>query len=85
MQLNPYLLFDGNCAEAFKFYEQTLGGKIENLIIKGSSGVGTTGAVALDVVLRILFLCRWWRFQQRLYSSVFCVVDVTLDSHFLEL
>lgn len=31
MQLNPYLLFDGNCAEAFKFYEQTLGGKIENV------------------------------------------------------
>ena len=32
MQLNPYLLFNGNCAEAFKFYEQTLGGKIENLV-----------------------------------------------------
>jgi len=31
MQLNPYLLFNGNCAEAFKFYEQTLGGKIEAL------------------------------------------------------
>ena len=28
MQLNPYLLFNGNCAEAFKFYEETLGGKI---------------------------------------------------------
>ena len=32
MQLHPYLLFNGNCAEAFKFYEQTLGGKIENLV-----------------------------------------------------
>ena len=31
MQLNPYLIFNGNCAEAFKFYEQTLGGKIEAL------------------------------------------------------
>ena len=31
MQLNPYLLFNGNCADAFKFYEQTLGGKIESL------------------------------------------------------
>ena len=31
MQLNPYLLFDGDCAEAFKFYEETLGGKIEGL------------------------------------------------------
>ncbi len=28
MQVNPYLLFNGNCAEAFKFYEQTLGGTI---------------------------------------------------------
>lgn len=29
MQVNPYLIFDGNCAEAFKFYEQALGAKIE--------------------------------------------------------
>ncbi len=28
MQLNPYLLFNGNCADAFKFYEKCLGGKI---------------------------------------------------------
>ena len=32
MHLNPYLLFNGDCAEAFKFYEQTLGGKIEALM-----------------------------------------------------
>ena len=32
MHLNPYLIFNGNCAEAFKFYEQTLGGKIETLM-----------------------------------------------------
>jgi len=31
MQLNPYLLFNGDCAEAFKFYEQTLGGRIETI------------------------------------------------------
>jgi PhnB protein len=29
MQLNPYLLFNGQCEEAFKFYEKLLGGKIE--------------------------------------------------------
>jgi PhnB protein len=29
MQLNAYLLFDGQCEAAFKFYEQCLGGKIE--------------------------------------------------------
>jgi PhnB protein len=28
MQINPHLNFNGNCAEAFKFYEQVLGGKI---------------------------------------------------------
>jgi len=29
MQFNPYLSFNGDCEEAFKFYEQLLGGKIE--------------------------------------------------------
>jgi PhnB protein len=28
MQLNPYLLFKGDCEAAFKFYERVLGGKI---------------------------------------------------------
>ncbi len=28
MQLNPYLVFDGRCEEAFKFYEEVLGGRI---------------------------------------------------------
>lgn len=32
MQVNPYLLFNGNCREAFKFYEQHLGGKIESMM-----------------------------------------------------
>lgn len=32
MQLNPYLLFNGNCEEAFKFYEKVLGGKIEAMM-----------------------------------------------------
>ena len=32
MRVNPYLLFDGRCEEAFKFYEQTLGGKIEAMM-----------------------------------------------------
>ncbi|MFZ6646812.1 VOC family protein [Undibacterium sp. TJN25] len=29
MQLNPYLNFNGRCEEAFTFYEQRLGAKIE--------------------------------------------------------
>jgi PhnB protein len=32
MKLNPYLLFDGNCEAAFKFYEQTLGAKTQSLM-----------------------------------------------------
>jgi PhnB protein len=29
MQINPYLTFGGQCAEAFRFYAQTLGGTLE--------------------------------------------------------
>ena len=28
MGLNPYLNFNGQCEEAFKYYEKVLGGKI---------------------------------------------------------
>lgn len=28
MEIAPYLLFNGNCAEAFRFYERCLGGRI---------------------------------------------------------
>ena len=40
MNVTPYLLFNGNCAEAFKFYEQALGGKIEMI----STFAGTPAA-----------------------------------------
>ena len=32
MRVNPYLHFNGNCEEAFKFYEKTFGGKIGAMI-----------------------------------------------------
>jgi len=32
MQVNPYLLFNGNCEAAFKFYAKCLGGKIETMM-----------------------------------------------------
>src|SRR5437773_9897753 len=35
MQLNPYVNFDGQCEEAFKFYEQVLGGKITFMMTWG--------------------------------------------------
>jgi len=37
MGLNAYLIFDGDCEAAFKFYEQVLGGKIEAMV----TSVGT--------------------------------------------
>jgi PhnB protein len=32
MQLQPYLMFEGRCEEAAKFYEKALGAKIEKLV-----------------------------------------------------
>jgi len=37
MQLNAYLSFNGQCAEAFKLYERVLGGKIEMMMTHGES------------------------------------------------
>ena len=37
MQLNPYLIFNGKCEAAFKFYEQCLRGKIEIMMTHGDS------------------------------------------------
>jgi PhnB protein len=37
MQLNPYLNFNGECKDAFKFYEQCLGGKIVAMMTYGES------------------------------------------------
>lgn len=37
MQLNPYLMFNGQCEAAFKFYAQVLGGKIELMATYGNS------------------------------------------------
>jgi PhnB protein len=37
MQVNSYLLFNGQCEAAFKFYEECLGGKIEGMMTHGQS------------------------------------------------
>jgi PhnB protein len=37
MQLTPYLLFNGNCEEAFKLYAQVLGGKIDTMMLHEGS------------------------------------------------
>lgn len=38
MELSTYLFFNGQCADAFKFYEQCLGGKLETIKYAGSPG-----------------------------------------------
>jgi PhnB protein len=37
MDLAPYLVFDGRCEEAFRFYEQSLGGRIVAMVTYGES------------------------------------------------
>jgi len=37
MQIDPHLGFNGNCEEAFNFYEKTFGGKIEFKMTYGES------------------------------------------------
>jgi PhnB protein len=39
VQLNPYLNFNGDCEEAFAFYERVLGGKIEAMMTHGDSPI----------------------------------------------
>ncbi|MGH6893869.1 MAG: VOC family protein [Dongiaceae bacterium] len=41
-QLDSYLFFNGTCAEAMRFYERTLGGKLE-LLLKASEGPPGSG------------------------------------------
>ena len=42
MQLQPYLMFEGRCEEAAKFYEKAIGAKIEKLLrYKDSPDPGT--------------------------------------------
>jgi PhnB protein len=36
-QVETYLFFDGNCAEAMRFYERTLGGKLEMMMTHAES------------------------------------------------
>lgn len=55
MQFVPYLNFDGTCAEAFRFYERVLGGKLEVLLTHGDSPIA--GEVAPAWHERVLHAC----------------------------
>lgn len=49
-QLSAYLTFNGDCAEAMRFYQQVLGGTLEAMIKYGDApGVGTQGGGLPDL------------------------------------
>ncbi len=57
MQVSPYLMFNGNCAEAFKFYEETLGAKIQVIMpFKDSPACDSVPAEFADNVLHASML-----------------------------
>ncbi len=56
MQINPYLNFNGNCEEAFRFYEGVLGGKIESISRFGESPVAETQPSMRDLVIHARLL-----------------------------
>ena len=51
MNLNTYLAFNGNCGEAFKFYEQCFGGKAELMKYGDSPMADQTPADLKDKVM----------------------------------
>ena len=42
MKLNPYLAFNGQCREAFEFYERTLGGRLSFIQTFGESPMASS-------------------------------------------
>jgi PhnB protein len=57
MQLNPYLSFNGNCDEAFQFYQKVLGGKIPFKMTYGESPMAKeTPKELLDKVMHTRLL-----------------------------
>lgn len=54
-QLDTYLFFDGNCAEAMRFYQEALGGKIEG-IMKYGDGPQACPEAARDRVMHASLL-----------------------------
>lgn len=53
-QLNAYLSYDGNCAEAMKFYARVLGAKVEALITYAETPAGGGPPVPASHAHRIM-------------------------------
>ena len=61
MELSPYLIFDGKCEEALKFYAKVLGGKIDSFMKWGGSPAEAM-AVNKDWVLHASFEAKGFKF-----------------------
>src|SRR5260221_8599968 len=51
MEVAPYLLFQGNCKEAFEFYEKALGGKLDMMTFGQSPDTSQIPAAMLNQVI----------------------------------
>ncbi|MEA5449559.1 VOC family protein [Leptolyngbya sp. CCNP1308] len=52
MQVNPYLMFNGQCEAAFRFYHQVLGGELGDMIT--FAGSPAEGEVPAEFVNKIM-------------------------------
>ncbi|MCW7538074.1 VOC family protein [Aquabacterium sp. A7-Y] len=53
-QLDPYLMFDGSCADAMRFYERTLGGTLDAMVTFGSAPPCGDGQLPAGLEHRIM-------------------------------
>jgi PhnB protein len=51
MQLIPYLMFNGNCKEAFEVYQQTLGGEMKAMLTYGTLPEDQRGGIDPNAVM----------------------------------
>src|ERR1700704_4502192 len=50
-KFETYLFFNGNCAEAMKYYEKSFGGKLDIMKVKDSPAAGHTPPGSQNLVL----------------------------------
>lgn len=51
MKINPYLVFNGTCAEAMTFYNKALGGKLDMMKFGGTPAAEHVPATSKDKIM----------------------------------
>ena len=67
--LEPYLYFDGTCAEAMRFYERVLGGKLETLMTHAESPMAEQSAP--ENAHRVLHATLSWQGRRLMAADIF--------------